>query len=93
MINIYCHTNLDLFNEKWPLILPAIPRVGDIIESKTSHGKFKLSLKVVRVTWKCDDDWGKHYPEIELHDRMDRSIKEFFEWYAPLVGKNVSTFI
>ena len=91
-MNIHCKTNLDVWNEMWPGNLPAVPRVGDNIESATLHrGMFILTLKVTAVTWKN----GRHgyYPEIELHDGQNRSIKEFFEWYAPLVGKSVSSFI
>ena len=32
-MEVHCHTNLDLANEQWPRNLPAVPRVGDEIES------------------------------------------------------------
>lgn len=80
MIEIVCHTNLDLCNEEWPDKLPALPRVGDRIQSATKHkDKFRLELEVCSVTWECvthkeasfyDDDLRtvKNWiPRIELH--------------------------
>lgn len=106
MIKVYCHTNLDLANERWPSELPALPRVGDIIESATKHGEFVLRLKVCQVTFQYNNMSKEWYPSIELHmcDWMkslpgkrpgaaDGSIIAFYEWYAPLVGKSVGAFI
>jgi len=96
MEKIICRTNLDLWNEEWPTELPRIPIVGEIIESKTIHGDFRLSLKVVAIRWKffsISGNAGVYVPEIELHDYRQRSITEFYEWYAPLVGKSVQYFI
>ncbi len=98
MIQIKCVTNLDVTMEKWPTALPTAPRVGDLIESATKHGDFQLRLKVIRVTWvHCrpfDYSECSWHPFIELHDHIEgRSIREFYEWYAPLVGKSVSAFI
>ena len=93
MIKIHCHTNLDLAHEIWPTELPAVPRVGDLIQSATNHDSFQLTLKVVSVTWKrpfADRQWA---PVVELHDYSSRTIREFYEWYAPLTGHNVSYFI
>ena len=95
MIKVSCHTNLDLFNEQWPYLLPMVPRKGDRIESMTRHGDFRLSLDVVSVTWRCIDNGiaYEYVPFIELYDYRKRSVREFYEWYAPLVGKSVSSFI
>lgn len=114
MIRINCHTNLDLAYEKWPELLPAVPRVGDEIQSKANYRGFQLTLQVVGVVWESHrkkttdpnydysfDDW---IPRIELHmtDFQRRlpskkgetgSIVAFYEWYAPLVGRTVSSFI
>jgi hypothetical protein len=71
-IRVVCRTNLDLFHEEWPRHLPAVPNVGDHIESKTRRGQFQLRLAVVRITYKHDIvDYGSGpkdywYPEIEL---------------------------
>lgn len=100
MIQVECRTNLDLVGEQWPRRLPAVPRVGDRIVSATKWGHFQLELEVVGVTWEHD-----RAPRIELHmTRWQReilstsgarqgSIRAFYEWYAPLVGKRVSDFI
>ena len=103
---VICRTNLDLFNEQWPNFLPSIPRVGDLIESKTVHKGFILKLQVVRVTWRYNFSKDEYYAELELHmtdyHKMlfckthpgeQGSIKAFYEWYAPLVGKEVGYFI
>jgi hypothetical protein len=114
MIEVICHTNLDLSWEKWPDELPAVPRVGDRIASATVHspggrGKFQLELEVASVTWKPRTRPGKPemwIPHIELHttslqrqlpskhrDACTGSITAFYEWYAPLVGRSVGSFI
>jgi hypothetical protein len=95
MVQIHCHTNLDLFNEQWPTELPALPRIGDEIESMISHNDFRLSLMVTGVRWRYIDNGidYEYIPYIELHDYRQRSIKEFYEWYAPLVNKSVGYFI
>ena len=90
MRQVHCHTNLDLSSEEWPTELPTVPRLGDQIDSMTIHGDFRLSLMVVGIHWKYD---GKYYPSIELHDHKQRSVREFYEWYAPLVSRSVSSFI
>jgi hypothetical protein len=109
MIRVYCFTNLDLANERWPGYLPSIPLVGDEIESATTHGEFRsfrLCLQVVAVRWQhsvSDDTWT---PSVELHmtewqkRRPSLSgrgeiggIIAFYEWYAPLVGRSASSFI
>lgn len=90
-MKVKCRTNLDLHYEVWPDDLPAIPRVGDLIESCVTHNKtFKLRLEVYSVTWRQNQE-----PEIELHIPNYRqwSIAQFYEWYAPLVGKSVHAFI
>lgn len=99
MKKIYCVTNLDLWNEQWPVELPEIPQVGDEIESMTLHRgtgtyNLRLSLEVVKVRWRFRNN--QYVPEIELHIRSAHrkmSLNEWFEWYAPLVGKTKSYFI
>lgn len=65
---------------------------------------FQLELEVVAVCWnpktvdavsfgdQADTQW---VPEIELHIPRGRnwSIRQFYEWYAPLIGRRVSSFI
>lgn len=104
MIPVVCRTNLDLSGEKWPDRLPVVPRVGDRIASAVMHGSFQLELEVVAVTWRPIYDRG-WVPYVELHmtswqrSLLPRtvgepgSIRAFYEWYAPLVGRTVSSFI
>ncbi len=74
-MRVFCRTNLDLGHEQWPRDLPAVPRVGDCIQSATVwQGGFRLELQVVSVTWKRSVAMGfapgtspEWYPEIELH--------------------------
>lgn len=72
MIKVHCRTNLDLHDEKWPKELPAVPNIGDKIQSATKHDKFQLELEIVSITWKqgapIEGRIGKEgwYPEIEL---------------------------
>jgi hypothetical protein len=103
-MKVICRTNLDLSNERWPDEMPEAPRVGDHVRSRTSHNGFELELQVVRVTWRFFvSGW---VPEIELHmtqfhrslpsqkpGAADGSIQAFYEWYAPLVGREVFAFI
>lgn len=106
-MTIFCTTNLDLRNERWPNDMPSVPNVGDEIVSRTRHngGLFQLRLQVCRVTWNYYD-MGGWMPTIELHmtefqkglttsddSGTKGSIRAFYEWYAPLVGCNVSNFI
>lgn len=80
-----------------------------IHKNTTKEGsEFQLKLEVVRITW-IPDSSGFWRPEIELHmtdfhktlSLMDEkfptyergSIRAFYNWYAPLVGKSVSYFI
>ena len=99
-------TNLDLPGEEWPDDLPHRPMVGDIVQSKTKHGVFQLTLQVVRVTWEWSDLTGRWELRAELHmtefqkklpakkvGAEPGSIVAFYEWYAPLVGRSVSSFI
>ena len=104
MIKVYCHSNLDLYRERWPTELPWMPNVGDYIESMTTHSGYQLELQVVSITWKYT--CGEYVPNIELHmtkwqhnlipskkEAAIGSITAFYEWYAPLVGKSVGAFI
>lgn len=106
MINVICHTNLDLRGERWPDKLSCVPRVGDVIESATRWGVFSLTLKVVSITYICIRHENIWIPKIELHmtdfqcrlecskgEQSRGSITAFYEWYAPLVGSRVSAFI
>jgi len=102
-VKVYCKTNLDLRGERWPTKLPAIPRIGERIQSSTKWGVFQLSLEVRQVTWIMKQTYMQDgiteceywIPEIELHIPRHRkwSIRDFYEWYAPLVGRSVSAFI
>jgi hypothetical protein len=102
-MKIICHTNLDLIYEVWPTELPCVPRVEEEIQSKIKHGDFILSLQVVKVRYVHfkNNEW---IPHIELHmtefqkrltsiNADTGSITAFYEWYAPLVNRSVSSFI
>jgi hypothetical protein len=103
MITVNCKTNLDLWNEKWPNSLPAVPNVGDYIQSTQIWDKgFQLRLEVYSVTWKNRNPHPKDtnqfdgwFAEIELHTPKNQklSITDFYNWYAPKVGRSVSAFI
>jgi len=98
MISVYCRTNLDLHQaERFPKELPSIPRVGDWIESghthKTERGDFVLSLKVVEIRWEYRQRTDSWTPVVELHDGRQRTIYDFYQWYAPLVGMHVGAFV
>lgn len=88
MIQVRCFTHLDLYNETWPTELPGVPHVNDMIFSRTEHRGFQLRLRVIAVSW----HQGKP-PNIELHDFTRRSIRDFYNWYAPLIGKPISIFL
>ncbi len=68
-VNIDLTTSLDLANEELPSYFPCVPRLGDEIESSTSHnhgGKganphYRLRLKVIGVRFLKDK------VEVELH--------------------------
>jgi len=95
-MKVHCKTNLDLDREHWPAELPALPNIGDYILSTTRWGTFQLKLEVVSITWKqLSDGIEKWVPEIELHIRRssNMSITDFYKWYAPKVGRQVSSFI
>ena len=96
MIKIMCRTNLDLEREQFPTELPCVPRKGDYVESSTLwHNGFRLVLEVANVTWRYSETIKSWYAEVELHDRkvFNRSIYDFYEWYAPKIGKTVSYFV
>jgi hypothetical protein len=101
-IHVVCRTNLDLQGESWPMWMSAIPSVGHKIKSNTRWkseellcGDFQLVLKVVDVTWEYNDTYDSWIPIIELHipKGWTLTIKEFYHWYAPKVGKSPSAFI
>jgi hypothetical protein len=90
-VKVHCRTNLDLHYEVWPDELPCVPRVGDYVASCIVHPSgFRLELEVYNVTF-----YQNNPPVIELHIKKfyKWSIKEFYEWYAPIVGKSVGSFI
>lgn len=98
-MKVSCHTNLDLVSEIWPTDLPAAPRVGDKIRSQyVWDNGFQLDLEVVSVTWvyvtKADLSQG-YIPMIELHIPSHRAwtIRSFYEWYAPKIGRRVASFL
>lgn len=106
MIEVYCHTNLDLERcEEWPKYLPALPRVGDYIESSHEWSKgCRLSLKVCAVRWEFRkrgswDHEGQPQPEcwaprIELSiPPLYKTITEFYEWYGRITGKGKGAYI
>ena len=98
-MRIICKTNLDLRGEVWPNELSAVPRVGEYIRSSTTWKDFQLELQVVAVTWVYVGGWQNELyewvPQVELHIKRveGHSIRSFYEWYAPLVGRSVSSFI
>jgi hypothetical protein len=107
MIEVRCRTNLDLRGEQWPTELPAVPRVGERIQSKTKHNNnFRLQLEVCAMTWEYNEFSGNYVPNIELHmtsfhrglpakkeGAATGSMWAFYEWYAPLVGTTVHAFL
>ena len=78
---IHCHTNLDLYNELWPIDLQCVPRIDDEIESMTRRNGRALLLRVVAVRWKMNPDGITHTPHIELHTRHGWSVADFTAWY------------
>ena len=87
-MKVICRTNLDLDREIWPEELPALPRVGDNIQSGKlgSNGIFRLTLQVVAVNFVVvNAKWGREWvPEVDLHLGklyLGQLIKEFQEWY------------
>jgi hypothetical protein len=107
-MKVICRTNLDLYGEQWPSELPALPNVGDIIESAMRwENDFVLQLQVCCITWIYSKSALSWIPEIELHmtswqkmltsttntKAAKGSIYAFYEWYAPKVGKTVGNFI
>lgn len=108
MIHVICRTALNVCNEEWPSHMPTVPRVGDIIESKTKRkNNAHLELQVTSVTWRWNEFDLEWHPHIELHmtnwqrllmprtnkDAAQGSIIAFYDWYAPLVGRSPSAFI
>ena len=89
-MKVICRTNLDLDREIWPEELPALPRVGDTIESARlgDDGIFRLRLQVIAVNFAYRDvSWGmspkEWIPEIELHMGNlypGMSIADFNNW-------------
>ena len=106
-MRVLCKTNLDLFCEIWPVELPSIPNVGDEIESARKwQNDFRLSLRVCAVRWEYCESIREWIPVIELHmtnwqkklpcslgEQSQGSIRAFYEWYAPKVGKTLGNFI
>jgi len=101
MIKVNCRTNLDLAHaEEWPTELPAVPNIGHKIQSKHKwQNNFQLVLEVVDVRWEYvegyvkNDDSYKPFIELHIPRYRNQSISDFYEWYAPLVGRRASSFI
>jgi hypothetical protein len=99
MIDLICRTNLDLDHERWPTKLPAVPAVGDRIQSAVDRDGFRLTLEIYSITWQFVEDSGfekeKWVPEVELNIVKNRfeSITKFYEWYAPKCNKSLAYFI
>ncbi len=89
MIPIRCRTNLDdVGKEQWPVRLHTVPRVGDFINSGTTHrdGCY-VQLEVVAVTWIKDGSTG-WIAEVEMHlPKRWGNITEFQRWYDKIRGK------
>lgn len=89
MINVHCHSNLDLYNEQWPTQLVCRPNVGDYIPSATKwRNGVQLELMVVRVTHRTAVSLPHNGPylDVELHlppHRFD-NISHFEEWYRKI---------
>jgi len=109
-MNVRCRTNLDLMPcEVWPTELPAVPRVGDYVESghvwrPNGKGGMVLRLVVCTVTWKryLPGELGMfhgaevltRYPEIELTTPpCFHNLTEFYRHYAALTGTPKSKWI
>jgi hypothetical protein len=69
-IRVVCRVNLDLHGEIWPEKMPAVPRVGDLIQSAQIWDGFQLSLQVNRIIWKQGKEYlskkSYWYAELEL---------------------------
>lgn len=75
MIPVHCHTNLDLVNsaECWPEELPAVPNVGDLIESaykwkwyRTPHHNEYIRQQVLTNEIPADYCQGPFNAHLEL---------------------------
>lgn len=80
MIRVHCRTNLDLHPcEDWPTELPAMPQVGQWVESITKRSCGRLRLKIDSLCWVgC---------ELELWLIAGTSVAEFHEYYKAIQGK------
>lgn len=89
MFYVRCRTNLDdiMRFEEFPTELPALPNIGDKIESATTwKDGVKVQLKVCSITWKKHSE-GLWYPEIELHIPSNfNSVARFEIWYSFIRG-------
>ena len=92
MIEILCHSNLDLDRQEiWPERLPEVPRVGDTINSgkswKSGSLSAKLILKVVSIRWNSVSE-GVWIPLVELHinPNVFPDTNSFYEWYRGIRG-------
>jgi len=99
---VACVTNLDLLScEIWPDELPALPHVGDLIESSYTWSKGRrLELAVCRIVWKesivLKQPNGKKiwYPKIELTvPTRFENLTHFYTWYGEITEKGKSYFI
>lgn len=90
MIKVYCFTRLDVERcEIWPSELPAVPNVGDYIQSDyiwmVQGLPVQLDLKVATITWeKGTNVW---VPQIELGLPPNfKSMALFDLWYEKTRG-------
>ena len=53
-----------------------------------------ITLEICKITFKQGSD-GEYQCHVELHDKLhlNRSLDDFYTWYAPIVGKTKHAFI
>lgn len=103
MMKIVCRTNLDLRGEQWPSHLPAVPRVGDLIESLTEHPQYRdraeggkpthyirLELEVCRVTWRAEKKAeGTGFQETVYYPEIELHMSPFHRGLTPRGGLSI----
>lgn len=83
MVNVICTTNIDCCRKlEWPNALPQVPRVGELIRSRSSTNNKHIELEVVRVTWFFHEHYKEWYADVELWMIRSRyaSFTEFEKW-------------
>lgn len=89
-MRVRCRTNLDI-QDAWPTDMDAVPRVGDMIEALTAWKGWRVQLLVAAVTWR-QAAMG-YYAELELTVPAGMTLRQFYEMYAPRVGRRPEDFI